>query len=368
MMEILNRQLQSELDRLRNQNGFPGVTAAYVLRDGSVGEAASGWADLERKEAMTPKSRMLAASIGKTFVAALVLALAKEGSLHLDDLLSFWLSEYPWYSRLPNQETITLKHLLTHSSGLSDHVYTTRFVEELSRRGVQEGGSFPPASLIACIFDQPPLFKPGEGWAYTDTGYILLGLVIEKATGKSYYEELDWRFLKPLKLEMTGPSDRPTLSGLVAGYTDPDNRFGFPRKTIDAPGMMAWNPGFEWTGGGLISTSRDLGIWAKCLYEGHAIQGDYLMDLLKAVPAGEEDSGIQYGLGVLIHSKSPLGSVWGHGGMIPGYSSSMRYYPEYGVAIAFQINTDSRVSDFVSEMELGLAELVIRGGFNDTSV
>lgn len=352
----LNQLLIGELDRLQRQYGFPGATVAYVLPGGSVGEAAMGYADIETEEPMTAKSRMLAASIGKTFVAATVLALAKEERLSLDDLLSSWLSTRGWYSRLPSHETITLRHLLTHSSGLPNHVCTTKFLQYLSHRD----DFFLPESLIECIFDQIPLFKPGAGWAYTDTGYILLGLVIEAVTGNSYYEELERRFLKPLKLDMTTPSDRRTLPGLAAGYTAQDNVFGLPRKTVDEAGTMIWNPNVEWTGGGLISTSRQLALWAKFLYEGRAMQADYLTDLFQSVPIEDKELGIRYGMGVLINQKNPLGEKWGHFGVIPGYGSSMCYYPKYGIAVAFQINTDSNFSELVREMEHCLGEIVIK--------
>ena len=203
-MQTLNQQIKCELDRLRIQYGLPGITVAYVLPDGTIGEVASGFADLETK-LMTTQSRILAASIGKTFVAATIVALAKEGRLNLNDPLSFWLGDCSWYSRLPNHDTITLRHLLTHSSGLPDHVYTKRF-RQSSSFTVHADSPFSPESLIECILDQAPLFEAGSGWAYTDTGYILLGLVIEAVTGNSYYEELEQRFLKPLKLSMTSPS------------------------------------------------------------------------------------------------------------------------------------------------------------------
>ncbi len=327
----------SELEHLRNRHGFPGVTVAYVLSDGTIGEAACGFADLETKEPMTTRSRMLAASVGKTFVAATVIALDREGRLNLDDPLTSWLGGRNWYDRLPNHDTITLRHLLTHRSGLPDHVYTKRFAQLFSERK-----AVPPEVLIECILDQPPLFEAGTDWAYTDTGYILLGLVIEQATGNTYYGEVEQRFLKPLKLNMTAPSDRLLLPGLVAGYTAQDSPFGLPRKTIDDSGAMVWDPAIEWTGGGLISTSHDLAVWAKLLYEGNAMPYEYMDDLLPCV----------------VISNSEFGEKWGHGGVIPGYCSSMRYYPKYRVAIAFQVNTDAGISDFGTDMEQCLAEII----------
>lgn len=232
-LEITSNRLQTVLDDLKAEYGFPGVTCAYVLSNGTVGEAASGLADKETLQPMTLQSRMLAASIGKSFVAATVIALAKEERLHLDDPLSKTLGQCSWFSRLPNHETITLRHLLTHSSGLPDHVHiqdAKQHMQDLQESLRSVGSVFSPELLIEFVLDQPPLFEAGRGWAYTDTGYILLGLVIEHVTQNSYAQELQERFLSPLHLDRTIVSDCPTLPGLVAGYTSPENSFGFAPK------------------------------------------------------------------------------------------------------------------------------------------
>ncbi len=368
--QTINQSLKCELDLLRNQYGFPGATVAYVLSDGRAGEVAIGLADIEAKTAMTSQSQMLAASIGKSFVAATTLALAKEGKLNLDDPLSKWLDDRAWFSRLPNHSAITLRQLLTHSSGLPDYVHMKSFARSFSQDWSKPGNPFPPEKVIAFVLDQPALFEAGKGFGYSDTGYILLGLVIEAASGNSYYKEVTERFLRPLNLKMTSPSDRRELPGLAAGYTSPDY-FGLPRKTTTSPGLMAWNPGFEWTGGGLISTSRDLAQWAKLLYEGNAMNVDYLDDLLRSVPVGNDRPGVYYGAGVVIDEKNPEGLTLGHGGVIPGYTSSMRYYSKYHVAIAFQINTDVGVWDHSTElandMERRLAKIILHHQ-QDTSV
>lgn len=359
----LAEKFQSALDAFQKQYGFPGATAAYVLRNGTVGVAATGVADLESKTPMTVQSRMLAASIGKTFVGATAVALAHEGVLNLDIPISRWLGKRPWFTRLPNHDAITLRHLLTHTSGLPDHVHLESFAAELSHKWREKNNPFPPEALIQFILDLPPLFEVGKGWAYTDTGYILVGLVIEKATQKSYYTVITERFLTPLGLTQTTPADRRYLSGLAAGYTSTDNAFGLPRKTTTTQGEMVWHPGFEWTGGGLVSNSRDLALWGSALFAGHAMSSTYLKELLNSVPICPETPDIRYGAGVGIYRTGRFGPVYGHGGWIPGYSSSLRYYPDYGVAIAFQLNTDIGIVDdtttVMREMEARLAEIVI---------
>ena len=362
--QTLEARFQVELDTCRDRYGFPGATAAYILPNGETGVAATGLADVELKTPMTPQSRMLAASIGKTFVGATVLALAQEGRLRLDDPISTWLSNRPWFSRLPNHDKITLRHLLTHSAGLPDHIYLKSYQETFAKKWREPGNPFPPEALVAFILDQPPLFEPGKGWAYTDTGYILIGLIIEEVSEHSFYEEVTQRFLVPLRMGLTTPSNSRIIPGLAAGYLPAKNKYGLEPKTTMAPGIMVWNPAREWTGGGFASNPRDLVVWAKALYEGHAMKGGYLKELMRSVPAGEGSNG-RYGAGVGIHENGPLGSSYGHGGGIPGYTSSMRYYPEYRVAIAFQINTDGGISTntkfrpYYGEMEQRLAELVV---------
>jgi len=358
----LEARFRQELQALWKEFGFPGATAAFILPDGSGGRAAAGLADLESNDAMRPESRMLAASIGKTFVAAATLALAEEGELGLQDPVRRWMGDRSWYSRLPNHASLTLDHLLHHTGGLPDHVYSEAFAEGWRKRRDEPGVPFSPESLISFILDQPPLFPAGQGWSYSDTGYILLGLIVEEVTGQSLNDVVMGRFLLPFRLGLTTPSDRRILPGLASGYADPMNPFGLPPKTTIAPGIMAWNPGVEWAGGGFASNSADLVVWAQKLYGGDALAGDYLPELLKGGPVDPETPGIRYGAGVAIYESSPLGPVWGHGGRIPGYISSMRYYPDYGVALAFQINTDVESDHLlVSEMERRLAALVAGG-------
>jgi len=333
-------RLQVELEALRREYGLPGATAAFILPLGTLGAVATGMADRDTGLEMEPHSRMLAASIGKSFVAATVLDLSRGRELGLDDPLTRWLSDRPWLPRIPSYDAITVRHLLTHTSGLPDHVYTAAFAEAVRARWNLPGNAFPPETLVSFILDRDAAFAPGSRWAYSDTGYVLLGMVIEAVTGSRWQHEVLERFLVPLHLADTTPSDRRTLPGLATGYVPPDNRLGLPASTTIAPGVMAWNPALEDAGGGLASTPSDLVRWGRALFEGGAMAGDYLPDLLRSVPT-DSDGSVRYGLGVAIREWGPFGRVWGHAGRIPGYTSSLRYYPDHRVAIAFQTNADA---------------------------
>ena len=333
--------LQSRLEELREELGFRGATAAFVLPDGSVGAAAVGHADVERQLEMTTDHRMPAGSIGKTVAAATALHMAAEGLLDLDDLAARWLGNEPWFERLPNHDTITLRHLLSHSSGLGDHVFDPGWRAEVRRYrsgpDADPDHHFSPRELVAFVLDKEPLFPAGGGYSYTDTGYIVAGLILDAASGGSYYDEAERRILAPLDLRYTEPQTGRRFDGLASGYLVRDNRFDLPEKVADQ-GVMAFNPLTEWTGGGYVSNPQDLVRWARTLYEGRAMHAPYLEDLLGSGYRGA-DAETVYGLGVY-QIETDHGTALGHGGWFPGWRSSMYYLPDLHVGVAFQLNQD----------------------------
>lgn len=343
-------QFRAELDRVRVEFGLPGITAAYILSDGTVETAASGLADVEAERPMTGTTRMLSASIGKSFVGALCISLALEGRLALDEPVSQWIGAFDWFSHLPNHESITLRHLLTHSSGIPDHVYMASFAEAFAAEWQNPHNAFSPERAVGFVLDEPALFPAGGGWAYSDTGYILAGLVIEAVTERPFFEGIQQRFLDPLGLLDTTFANRRNLDRLAAGYMRADNIFGLPEKSLDDRGRLHWNPAVEWAGGGHISTSRDIALWGAALFSGEAMAGDYLADLLMTVEVEPDSADVGYGAGVAVYTTGPFGPVYGHAGWVPGYVSSLRHYPETGVTIAFQINTDIGIIDSTDDV------------------
>lgn len=370
----LTIKFQTQLEKLRAQYDLPGITAAYALADGTAQSVAVGYANIATKQAMTTDSRMLAASIGKSFVAATVLALAQENKLALNEPIKTWFADKPWFASLANHDTITVQHLLNHTSGLVDHVHQAEFAPLFQQAIAPNSFEFNPEAIIESILEQPPLFEAGKAWSYTDTGYILLGLIIEDVSGNDYYEEVERRFLKPLDLNLTTPSNQRKLPGIANGYLASDNAFGLPETTLNENGLMNFDPSIEWTGGGLISHPKDLVRWAKVLFTGQAMQGDYRRDLLNSVPTEAGAEHIRYGAGTSIYTATPLGPSYGHAGWIPGYTSSLRYYPDHDIAIAFQINTDIGIMDgtkqVYGELETTLSQLVVAevDEFTQTSV
>lgn len=328
----------ARLQRLIAEHGWPGATLAWVLPDGRVESVAAGVTDVPGGRPMTVGDRMFSGSIGKTYVAAVMLQLVSEGLAGLDDPVGRWLGAEPWFGRLPNSSALTLRMLLAHTSGIPEHIQVTAFQDALAADPFKV---WKPAEMVAHVLDARPLFPAGSDFSYADTNYILVGMIIERITGLTYYGMLDERILRPLGLRDTTPSDRPDLPGLVCGHTTPDNPFRVPDRTL-VDGRYPMNPQVEWTGGGLISTSADLARWAAALYAGNVLPLAMRERMLETGPSNL-GPGVRYGLGVITW-EGRHGQVWGHTGWVPGYHSGMAYFPTQRLAVACQVNSDVKRS------------------------
>ena len=318
-----------------HKNGkFAGATLGVCLADGKCFGLATGYSDSEAKTLMKPTDLMLAGSVGKTFAAVLALQLVKEGKINLDDKIEKYLGKEVWFNRLPNAKEITVRQLMNHSSGLVRYEFNPKFLTDLK---ASPDKIWKPEELIAYIFDTKANFEAGKDWDYSDTNYIVLGMIIEKVTGKKYYDLAVSRILKPLKFEKTFPQDRRILKGLIQGYAGEGNDFTGKDQVLEN-GKFIINPQFEWTGGGMVSNAEDLARWAKLMYEGKAFDASLVPKMLNGVPAKlGRDS--KYGLGVIIRKSQTGVLTYGHSGFFPGYMTDMIYFPEHKISLAVQVNS-----------------------------
>lgn len=330
----LKNALQLKLDEWHKAGNFPGATLGVVLANGESFGLAIGFSDRDAKTPMKPTDRLLAGSVGKTFAAATALQLVKQGKINLDDKIEKYLGSEPWFARLPNAKDITVRQLMNHTSGLVRYEFKNEFTKDLTANPEKV---WKPAELLAYLFDTKAPFEAGKGWNYSDTNYIVLGMIIEKVTGRKFYDEATKRLLKPLKLTDTIPQDGPRLKGVVQGYAGPNNQFGGTDAMI-VNGKFAINPQFEWTGGGYASTAHDLARWAKMYYEGKAFSPDLLPQVIDGVAAPMLGRETKYGLAAIIR-QTTAGTAYGHSGFFPGYMTDMMYFPEYKIAVAVQVNT-----------------------------
>ncbi|KYF60066.1 hypothetical protein BE08_06780, partial [Sorangium cellulosum] len=252
-------------------------------------------------------------SVTKTYVAAAVLQLAHEGALDLDDPISTWITTYP------GADGITVRQLLNHSSGIFDYTED----EELRLAAMADPArAWSPEEIVAAAAAHDPYFAPGAGWHYSSTNYILLGMIIEAATGEGVAGVIRDRLLEPNALSSTSfDGEEPIAGELARGYTG---------DGTDMTSVI--HPSLPWSAGALVASAGDIARWAVALYGGAALDPGSLAEMLAGpVPTGVEGQG--YGLGTLVIGREVLGvPAFGHDGGAPGYATMMLYYPEQQAA------------------------------------
>jgi D-alanyl-D-alanine carboxypeptidase len=328
--------LKPYLDSIQRAGRAPGMSLGIAMPDGGSCGIVAGLADTARRVPLQPQSLLLSGSIGKTYVAAVAMQLIAERRLVLDTLISAYIEREAWFDRLPNARTVRVRHLMNHTSGLVRYEFNPQFQKDLTAAPMRV---WTPADRIAYLLDKPASFAAGEGWEYSDTNYIVLGLIIERITGRPLNAEIERRLLIPLKLHETRPSDSPTVAGLAQGYAGPRNDFGGSDAMLDANGTFVINPQFEWAGGGYASSARDLARWMTYYFQGRAYPDSLVRIATEAVPSrlGRD---VKYGLGVIVRP-SASGITWGHSGFFPGYVAEARYWPDHRIAVSLQVNTSA---------------------------
>ncbi|WP_018783619.1 serine hydrolase domain-containing protein [Bacillus sp. 95MFCvi2.1] len=289
--------------------GFPGILAK-TSEGGKTWGYAAGVANLITKKPMKTDFHFRIASVTKTFTATVVLQLAAENRLNLDDSIEKWLPGVIQGNGYDAKQ-ITIRQILNHTSGIAEY---SRSKEADFFKNTKK--SFTAEELVKIGLSLPPDFAPGKGWSYSNTGYVLLGILIEKVTGNSYAEEIENRIIEPLELSNTFlPGNSSVIPGTnhARGYFQPDG-------AIELKDVTYYNPSIGSSAGDMISTADDLIKFFSSLLSGKLLKEQQLKQMLTTVPTGSaEISG--YGLGIY-ETKLPNGvSIWGHSGGIPGFST-----------------------------------------------
>lgn len=328
-------ELQAIADKAVAGTELPGMTAAVAYADGRVIEVAAGMADKESGVKMKVGDRILAGSIGKTWVAALALKLIEEKKLDLDGAVGGYLKDAAWYPKVPNAGALTVRYLLQHTSGIPEHVQDEAFTKAIVANPDKVWSA---AELMAFTLNKNPLFEAGKDWGYADTNFVLMGAVIESITGKPMFEQIEKEIIPKAGLKATAAQRGRKIPGLVQGYTIVDGLFGMKGPVLKN-GQMPFDPQLEYGGGGVVSTSGDLARWAIALYGGKVVSAESVKLMTAGVPA-KTGRGDKYGLGCQIRP-SEFGETWGHNGWFPGWLSDVQYFPDKKIAIAVQFNSDN---------------------------
>ncbi|WP_114556517.1 serine hydrolase domain-containing protein [Bacillus sp. PF5] len=288
------------------QLGYPGILAK-VSRSGKTWSYAAGVADLSTKQPMKTDFRFRIGSVTKTFTATVVLQLAGESRLNLDDSIEKWLPDVIQGNGYDDKQ-ITIRQLLNHTSGIANYTRSKDFNMMDTKK------SYTAEELVKMGISIPPDFAPGKSWSYSNTGYVLLGILIEKVTGNSYAEEIENRIIEPLELSNTFlPGNSSVIPGTkhARGYIQLDG-------ASEPKDVTYYNPSMGSSAGDMISTADDLNKFFSYLLGGKLLKEQQLKQMLTTVPTGTDELG-DYGLGISKIKLSNGVSIWGHGGTIPGF-------------------------------------------------
>lgn len=328
--------LQARLDAWRTASNIPGAVLAAVLPDGRTITVASGLSDTARRIPMRTDHRLLLGSVGKTYVGAVLLQLVREGRIDLDAPASRYVGGQRWFDSLPNASAITVRHLANHASGLVRYEFKPEFTRDLV---AQPDKVWDPREQVRYLHGAAAPFTPGNGWDYSDTNYLVIGLIIEAVTGNALDDEIARRVLRPLRLTNTVPSDSRAIAGLSQGYAGVNNPFGGKDAVLEN-GRMIINPQFEGAGGGYAATAEDAARWGAQYFSG-AFLGDGLLREASTGPAARLGPGSRYGVAMIMRDSTAAGPMRGHSGFFPGYLTEVRHYPAHGLTLALILNTSN---------------------------
>lgn len=286
---------------------------------------------------MRPSDRFRIGSETKVFVATVVLQLVGDDKLSLAETVERRLP-----GLVPNGGKITVRQLLNHTSGLFDYAEDKTFIEQVDNPRKH----WAPRQLVELATAQTPLFAPGTRHSYSNTGYILLGLIVEKATGNSLPAELRKRIFAPLRLHATSFPTAPGIAGRYAhGYT----RYRKTRLTD----ISVFSPSILGAAGAIISNADDLARFHQALLRGRLLRSDLLAAMKTTVPVHESGGHQAYGLGLTWTRFGPCGVFWGHGGGTFGYETFTDSSGNGKRDLVISVNTDGSVLRARAQQALG---------------
>jgi D-alanyl-D-alanine carboxypeptidase len=341
----LQEQLQRDADGMLRY-GAPGVLAGVQTADGGL-KVRSGYGNLASRRPVPWNARFRIGSMTKPFVATTVLQLVGEGRLSLDDHVERWLPGLV-RGRGNDGREITVRELLQHTSGLPDYTGSIPWI--LNRKGFERHrfDTVKPLQAVRIALRAKPTFKPGTSWSYSNTNYMLAGLIIEAVTGRTWQDEVRDRVVTPLGLRHTTlPQTVPDIPGPHAvgyerfpgpGATPEDPRYG---KQIDATRQNV-----SWGGpaGEIISTVDDGNTFLRAVAGGRLLAPAQLAEMQRTVPTNsgfrKNWPGARYGLGIM-RIPTPCGISWSHGGDIMGYMTRNAVSADGSRSVIVSLNTDS---------------------------
>ena len=327
-----DRALQRSLDGLVRNPDVPAALASVRDKHGRVTNYTAGVADIRTRAKVPTDGYVRIASNTKMYTAVVVLQLAGEGKLKLDESVETYLPGVVRGEGI-DAEKITVRQLLQHTSGLQDHSFLDKGILPVRDR------YFDARELLDSTLAQGSAFAPGTDWDYSNGGYVLLGLIAQKVAGRPFAELVTTRIIDRLGLSETyypGPGDRTVRKPHAKGYLPAEDG-----KLID---ITEFDPSIAGAAGQIIATPSDVNKFLVGLHTGELLQPREQAEMRKTVAAKPLPGGWTYGLGLIKFDLSCGGTAYGHGGDADGYESRAAITTD-GRAVTLAITNDQTAGD-----------------------
>jgi D-alanyl-D-alanine carboxypeptidase len=302
----LEAALELAIDDWGSRENIPGAILGVAVPGCRGWQGATGLAVRSPRTDMRPDHLFSIWSVTKTFTAAVVLQLVEEGELSLEDPLATWFADFP------NGDSITIRHLLNHTAGIYNYTDSRDFNADLD---AQPDRIWAPQELVDYALAEAPLFAPGQGWYYCNTGFILLGMIIERVTGNSIAVEIRTRLLEPLKLTHT------FFDGLEEVHGEMAHEYALNGEDL----TYRYHPSWGWAAGAMVSDTGDLLTWIQALFNGEVFSRELVNEMMDPTEAIGDSS---YGLGLWIKQTDSGGTIWGHDGHGLGSQVELYFEPD----------------------------------------
>ena len=338
---ISNLKYQNLLNEIKS-SGVPGILLAIQTPAEGMWLGSAGKADLKSNIDLQECNITRVGSTVKTFTATTIFLLQEEGKLSLDDKITDYLSEED-IKNIENAEKATIRQLLNHSSGIFNYIQNLQFqtgsLNDLIREWSQN-------DLLSYARNKKAYFPPGEDVLYSNTNYVLLGMIISSIEGKPFYEVFEEKIFIPLNLTSTQFAAKdPIPDGIIRGYVD----FYSNLHVINATYYSGWD--YYTADGGLISNAYDLNTFLTSLFQGEIIAQNSLNEMMEWKKPKEEDPDffpISYGPGIF-KMETQWGDAYFHSGDAIGYYACMTHFPEKNTTICWAVNGNyGKIDEFTS--------------------
>lgn len=313
--------LEKEVKNIIMTTGAKGISASIGVPGNGIWYSARGITGNASKEKLTSDLKLFAGSIGKIFTAIVILNLIEEDRLSLESSVEKWFPEISWASH------VTINHLLTHTSGIAGFDNTKEYesYKYLYRN---------PEELISYVTGKELLFEPGKHYAYSNTGYLMLGIIIERVTGRSYREAVEHYIINKIDLQETDVITSETMNDLIVKGHHKGNVLSESENYV-----------VPFAAGSIAATPRELIVFFQALMSERLLSQGSLQIMFSDMNLMTATQSTYYGKGIVAAFGTPVGNIIGHTGGIKGFGASLYYHPKSNIFVCVMMNDDGKAVD-----------------------